>query len=60
MAKSEKVQLNLLINKAIRIQLQRIAAQLTLDNPEKNHSAVGVAAEILEQQLKSLKEDRTT
>ncbi len=60
MAKTDKVQLNLYVPKTVRIQLQKIAAQRTLENPKKNHSAVRVAAEILEGQLNLMNEERTT
>ena len=56
MSKNKKVQLNLNIPKSIRLHLQRIAAQRTLENPEMKYSASGVAAEILVKEVDLIKE----
>jgi hypothetical protein len=58
MSKSEKVQLNLYVNKEVRTKLHLIAAQRIFENPEKHYSAARVGAEFLTEYLSSLKEDQ--
>lgn len=57
MHKSKKTQLTIYLTKENRVQLQKIAAQKMMENPQKNFSAGSVAAELLIEYLDNLKTD---